>query len=210
MDSGQRDDLEREIRSRCEAGDVDGATSIALSGYGREIFELLLSLHRDEAEASDVFSTFSQGVWRGLSRFSWRSSFRTWAYVIAKRASRRHLDDARRRRARQSPFADDSLLADIEQRVRTETLSFLRTERRTRLLEIRDGLPPEDREFLMLRVDRELAWNDLAQILHIGDADLEGEALKREAARLRKRFQLLKEKIYELARREGLVHPRAP
>ena len=48
----------------------------------------------------------------------------------------------------------------------------------------------------------------LAQMLRDDDAEpLEGEALKREAARLRKRFQLLSEKLKELGRREGLLPP---
>lgn len=63
----------------------------------------------------------------------------------------------------------------------------------------------------MLRVDRQLAWTDLARVLHEDDdAALEGKALEREAARLRKRFQLVKERLYEMGRRAGLVSPGEP
>ena len=62
-------------------------------------------------------------------------------------------------------------------------------------------------DFISARlVDRQLAWTELAQVLHEDEAtSLVGEALKREAARLRKRFQLVKERLYEMGRREGLV-----
>ena len=53
---------------------------------------------------------------------------------------------------------------------------------------------------------RRLSWNDLAQVLHEDEgAPLEGAALTREAARLRKRFQLVKERLYEMGREAGLL-----
>ena len=60
---------------------------------------------------------------------------------------------------------------------------------------------------LSLRIDRKLAWNDLARILHDGqEGQLGAEELKRESARLRKQFQATKEKLTELAKRHGLIH----
>jgi RNA polymerase sigma-70 factor, ECF subfamily len=59
----------------------------------------------------------------------------------------------------------------------------------------------------VLRIDRGLSWSDLARVLHEGeeDAALDDEALAREAARLRKRFQLVKDKLREMAKKEGLL-----
>jgi RNA polymerase sigma-70 factor (ECF subfamily) len=59
----------------------------------------------------------------------------------------------------------------------------------------------------VLRVDRQLAWTDLARVLLHGDdtSTLTEDVLRREAARLRKRFQILKEQLYEMGRREGLI-----
>jgi RNA polymerase sigma-70 factor (ECF subfamily) len=208
VDVRQREELEQAIRGRTDALDFAGAAEAAIRGYGREIFEFIAALHRDESAAAEVFSLFTEGLWRGLPRFAWHCSFRTWAYAVARKASLRHRRDARRRAARNLPLPEGSRLSDIADAVRTETLPFLRTERKSRLTELRESLPPEDQTLLMLRVDRQLAWNDLAQVMREDDAGpLEGEALKREAARLRKRFQLVKERLYELARREGLVGP---
>jgi RNA polymerase sigma-70 factor (ECF subfamily) len=91
--------------------------------------------------------------------------------------------------------------------VRTETLAFLRTETRTRLHSLRDSLPEEQRMLLVLRVDRQLAWNELARVLAEteGDAPLDDAALAKEAARLRKQFQLVKDRLRALAKKEGLI-----
>jgi len=54
---------------------------------------------------------------------------------------------------------------------------------------------------LVLRVDKGLAWNDLARVMYAEDGPLlDDEGLKREAARLRKRFQHVKERLLELKR----------
>lgn len=208
MDARERRELEDDIRTRAGAGDLAGAAEAAMRGYGREVYEFLAALHRRDDDAAEVFSLFAEGVWRGLPGFAWQCSFRTWAYAVARKASLRYRRDARRRAARQAPLPEGSGLAGIVDEVRSATQSYLRTDRRSRFAELRATLPSEDQALLMLRVDRQLGWADLAQVLHEDDAaPLEGEALKREAARLRKRFQLVKEKLYELGRREGLVRP---
>ncbi len=206
MDLRDRELLEADIRRRAVAGDFAGATEAAMRGYGREIYELLAALHRHDDDASEVFSLFAEGLWRSLPGFAWQSSFRTWAYAVAHRTSLRFRRDARRRAARQAPLPDPSRMEAVVAEVRSATLSYLRTERRSRFAALRATLPPEDQALLMLRVDRQLPWADLARVLHEDDATpLEGKALEREAARLRKRFQLVKEKLYELGRREGLI-----
>jgi RNA polymerase sigma-70 factor (ECF subfamily) len=202
----EREELERDIQSRRDAGDLDGAVTIAVRGYGSEILRFLVVLHRDDSEASEVFSLFLEGLWRGLAGFAWECSFRTWAYAVARRASLRYRRDEGRRAAKVAPLPEGSALSAIAQEVRSRTLSFLATERRNRLVELRDALPPEDRALLVLRVDRRLAWNDLARALHDDETTpLSAEDLKREAARLRKRFQLVKERLLEHGRREGLI-----
>src|SRR5262249_58126619 len=111
-----------------------------------------------------------------------------------------------RRGRRQVPIEALSALSAIEADVRTRTLSFLRTEVKSRFAELRDGLPPDDRALLILRVDRKLAWNDLARAMHDDEAaPLEGDKLKRAAARLRKRFQSIKERLVEIGRSEGVI-----
>jgi RNA polymerase sigma-70 factor (ECF subfamily) len=54
-------------------------------------------------------------------------------------------------------------------------------------------------------VDRALSWNELAMIMAPEGEPLSDQALKAESARLRKRFQLVKERLKKLAEQEGLL-----
>ena len=96
-------------------------------------------------------------------------------------------------------------MSRLTQQVRSETATYLRTEVKDRVAALRERLTADERMLLSLRVDRELDWNDLVRVLHDGGEPLEDEALRREAAKMRKRFQSLKAKLGELARREGLL-----
>jgi RNA polymerase sigma-70 factor (ECF subfamily) len=102
-------------------------------------------------------------------------------------------------------FETNSAFEKIAHAVRTETLSFLQTQKRNRLQSLREELPPDDRTLLILRVDRHLEWPELARVLAGDDVPLDEASLKREAARLRKRYQIVKDRLRDLAKREGLV-----
>lgn len=207
MENRERDELEQSIRRLAEASDLDAATTVALRGYGPEILRFLIGFNGSEAAASEVFSLFTEGIWRGIGRFDWACSFRTWAYGVARRASLRHRRDQGRRAAREVAL-ECAAISDIAEQVRTQTLSYLRTERKNRFAEIRDTLPPDDRALLMLRIDRKLSWKDCAHAMQDEEAPLGEAALAREAARLRKRYQLLKDKLLAIGRSEGLVGKR--
>jgi RNA polymerase sigma-70 factor (ECF subfamily) len=204
MDTGAREALEREVRRLSEAGETAAAAAVAVRGYGPEILGFLAAMHASAADADDVFSSWAERIFRGLPGFGWESSLRTWAYTIARNASANFVR-GRRNRARRELAAESAELAAVEQQVRTETRPYLRTEARDKLAAIRDALPPEDRALLVLRVDKRLEWKDLARVM-LGDGDgVTDAALTRESQRLRKRFQILKEKLVEAGRREGIL-----
>jgi RNA polymerase sigma-70 factor (ECF subfamily) len=191
--------VEETIRALCADGSADQATTEALRAYGGEVFRLLRVLQKSDDAASDAFSLFAEDLWRSMRTFAWQCSLRTWAYTLARRASSRA---SRRRRRDAKNLTSTPHLSEIVEAVRTETLTFLRTEKRNRLRALRDSLPEDDRALLVLRVDRGLAWDELARILADGDLDEEGR--KREAARLRKRFQLVKDRLKALAKEQGI------
>jgi RNA polymerase sigma-70 factor (ECF subfamily) len=206
VEAAERADLEARVRALCTGGDFAGAATQAVRGYGPEVYGFLVAVMSSETDAGDVFSELAQALWQGLPTFAWESTLRTWVYAIARNLVRMWQRNAARR-WRMAPQTGESAIEGVAQAVRTETQVFLRTERRTRLQALRDRLDPDDRMLLVLRVDRQLAWNDLARILNdeAGRAALDDEALAREAVRLRKRFQLVKDRLRELARKEGLL-----
>src|SRR6185295_13645860 len=99
--------------------------------------------HRDDTDADEVFSLFSERVFRGLPGFGWSSSLRTWAYTVARNASVNFIRDRRARGRHERPARSAEIVA-VEQEVRTATPPHRRTEARDKLAAIRDALPAED------------------------------------------------------------------
>ncbi|WP_426755699.1 RNA polymerase sigma factor [Myxococcus sp. Y35] len=201
--SSPREQLEQEVQRLCGQGQHALAAETSIRGYGPEVFGALMATLRNEAAAEEVFSVWSERLWRGLAGFTWGCTLRTWAYILARNACtdfRRH----EHHRARlDQPLPDSEVISGIAHQVRSETQPYLRTDAKDRLSALRERLPPEDRELLVLRLDRQLEWKELALVM-LGREDVARDALTRESQRLRKRFQLLKDELVELGRREGL------
>jgi RNA polymerase sigma-70 factor (ECF subfamily) len=195
------------IRACSERGDYQQATRLTVRIFGPEILDFLRAVHRDTTQSADVFSLWAEGVWRGFASFLWQSSLRTWIYAIARMCSLRYRRDLRRLRARQRLLPEVVALLDLPVDQRSETPWYRTTELRSRFAELRTQLDPDDQMMLLLRVEQRLAWSEIARImLTVHDAQSPSEQeLVRGAARLRKHFQGVKERIYQLARQHGLL-----
>jgi len=179
---------------------VEPAATLALQTYGPELYGFLASQLGNEADTGEVFSQLTEDLWRGLPRFEWRCTLRTWLYLLARHAAARFRSSPWNRGGRTGDSKLDAQIAEV--RGRTEP--WLRTEVKDRLRQLRDSLAPDDRLLLTLRLDRQLAWNEVA-LVTLGEENATADALKREAARLRKRFQDLKEELRVRALRAGLL-----
>jgi len=189
--------LEQEVLDRARAQDWRAAATAVVRGYGPELLGYLLGVIGREADAEEAFSQLCEDLWRGLPAFRGDSSIRTWVYKLAHnvvfRTARR---EARRKRiAAFTEFPDLELLAE---QLRTATLPFLRTAMRDEVARLREQLEPEDRMLIILRVDRRLSWDAIARIVAENDAP-DAATTKREAARLRKRYERVKLRLRELA-----------
>jgi RNA polymerase sigma-70 factor (ECF subfamily) len=199
-------DVEEQVAKLCAASDYRAAATRVIQGYGPEIYRFIRVSLGSADDPDETFADFVEAVWTGLPGFRWTSKVRTWSYAIARNLLRAR-GRQRRRRQRIFAHAGESVVEKVAEQVRSETASFLRTEKRTRLSALRDALPEEDRMLLVLRVDRQLKWNELARVfLEAGNGEIpDGTTLVREAARLRKRLQLIKVRLKEMARSEGLL-----
>jgi RNA polymerase sigma-70 factor, ECF subfamily len=198
--------IERQIRAFCDAGDRDRAATLLVQSYGREIFRFLISRLADDQASSEVFSQFTEDLWRGFAGFRWQCSARVWSYTLARHAASRYIADARRRRAREAPLSRAGPLSAIEEKIRTETLAAVRSEVKSRVASLREKLPLEDQTLLILRVNRGLGWKEIARVMTDGQAAGEepsAAVIDREAARFRKRFQAIKERLREMATRDA-------
>lgn len=196
--------LERGIQRLCQAGDLEAAATQALRGYGAEILGYLYALAGDEFEAAEAFSLFNEDLWRGLPRFRWECRLRTWAYTVARHALLRTKRDPHRRPGR---FVSGTV--ELAERIKTTTLPHLRTSVHDRFTQIRRELEPDDQALLVLRVDRELPWLDVARVL-ADDEGLSEAELSRRAAALRKRFERLKQRIRERLQETDPSGPKEP
>jgi RNA polymerase sigma-70 factor (ECF subfamily) len=164
-----------------------------------------MSRLRDDDSAREVFSRFTEDLWRGLDGFRWRCPARVWCYTLARHAASHYIREGRRGRKRALPLSRAGPLSEIEQKVRTETLTLARTEAKTRMARLRERLPVDDQTLLILRITRKLTWKEIAQVmLHEGEVG-EDSVLEKDAVRLRKRYQSAKEKLQEMATEEGLL-----
>lgn len=204
MSERTSDPIAVEVRSALGAGDEGTALSRALEGYGPEILGFLVAMLRDADAADDVFSLFCEDVWRGLASVRSDTSLRAWMYTLARHAAARHCRAGYERRRKPLSWAP---LAELEARVRTQTLKYLRTETRSAIDRLREQLEPDERALLILRLDRKLAWNDIAAIMAAEDPPRSPDELRRDAAVLRKRFERVKDRLRELAAAAGLLDP---
>lgn len=202
MERSERAELEVELERLLRTGDLDGAATRIVQGYGPELFGFLRAILQHPDAAADAFAELCEQMWKALPQFEQRASFRTWLYVLARHTAWHRLRQVARVRDH-VPLDATSVLSRLHEQARTVTQAYLRSATRTRLDELRLALPPEEQALLILRVDKKLEWNELARVLT--DGPLDEAALKREAARLRKRFQLVKERLRAQATREGLL-----
>jgi RNA polymerase sigma-70 factor (ECF subfamily) len=173
-------------------GEVDEAATVALQALGPAVLGYLASL-LDEDDARDVFSMLAEDAWRGLPGFRFECSLRAWLFRLAWRAACRFLRDPWRRRAEPMPSSAASRLA-----ASIAGASQLPGGRRETLRALRQRLTPEEQTLLVLRVDKDLEWNEVAQVLA-------GTEEPVDPAALRKRFERIKDRLAALARDEGLL-----
>jgi RNA polymerase sigma-70 factor, ECF subfamily len=186
--------LETRIRDLLRAGDVAVAATEALRSVGPPVLRYLRSMLRDEAAASDAFSQCAENLWKGLPSFRGDSSLLTWALRLAHNAALNQRDEGWRRHARRLVTGEASRLAG---EIRTTTA--VRVERQRRALDVlRETLTDEERSLLTLRIDQELSWPEIADVLAT-------EGRRVDPATLSKRFERLKDRLSTIAREHGLV-----
>lgn len=187
--------VEATIRARWDAGNFRAAATEAIERYGPEVLGWLTTSTGDPSEADDAFGAACEDLWRDFAQFRWECSVRAWLYLLARHALIRGRKRAAERPARRLPLES----VDVADRARSRTAPWLRTTIKDVFARLREELSEEERELLVLRVDRNLAWDEIAMILGSGEPD------KAMSPRLRKRFQSIKDKLRARAQDEGLL-----
>ncbi len=188
------EELDRLVRERLAAGGPDGAATALIEALGPAILRYLRSMLRVEEDAADAFSQWSENVWTGLASFRGESSLKTWGYRLAWNAAQNLRNEAWRRRGQRLATGQASALA-----MSIQTKSVVVVERQRQALEeLRAALSEDDRSLLVLRLDQQLSWNEVAEVMAA-----DGKPV--DPATLMKRFERVKAKLGELARARGLL-----
>jgi RNA polymerase sigma-70 factor (ECF subfamily) len=186
---------EGEVARLLDAGDLRSAAAAIMRGYGPAILAYLAALARNEGHADDAFSQFSEDLWRGLPAFRRDASVRSWAYKLAWHSWLRLERDAFRRRGR--PF-DSSEISDLAAEIRSSTPLYLKPQTQDAVARLRDQLSAAEQSLLVLRIDRDMSWSEVASVMSTPEAPL-------DPATVTKRFQRVKEKLRKLAEEAGLL-----
>ncbi|HEX2657201.1 MAG TPA: sigma-70 family RNA polymerase sigma factor [Polyangia bacterium] len=198
--------VEAEAEAAWRRHAFEAVANIVFRDYGQEIYTFILANRRGHTwSADEVFSTFSEDLWRSLPQFEWRCSLRAWCYRLARSASVRFGRSPHNRAARRAPISVGALAEEIAAQVRTETGVHLQTEVKDMVRELREKLKPQDRDLLILRVDRDLPWRDVAIALAPMDALLDEASLTRLEMATRQRFTEVKKRLRKLAEDAGLL-----
>jgi RNA polymerase sigma-70 factor (ECF subfamily) len=170
------EDLEARVRDCLARGDRHAAATLIVRGYGPKILGYQRAVLRDEATAAEAFSQFCEFLWKQLDQFRGESALLTWLYHLARGAVRRQTGDPFRRRGRRLETSEMEALAQEVLSSSTRRMNAADD----RLARLRGQLSAEEQTLLILRIDKDLPWSDIVEVL--GGTE----------AALRKRFERLK------------------
>jgi RNA polymerase sigma-70 factor, ECF subfamily len=181
------------VRSLLDAGDLDGAATLAIERYGPAVLKYLRLLLRDEHDAADAYSLFEEHLWRGLAAFRAQSSLRTWLFRVARNAATDTRKEEWRRRGRPltTPVANELVEGGVDGRSDVSDL-------REQFEPLRQYLSESEQTLLILRVERELPWREIARVLS-------GDGRELDTTTVMKRFNRLVARLRRMARQHGLL-----
>ena len=163
-DSRSDDDLIRAFRTG------DGSAMEALFGrYRRAVFGWLLRMSQDEGEAEDLHQEVWLKIIRGIDGYS-SGSFRAWLWRVVRNAA---ADRARKHVAEpilDAPMEEGADAAAFVDQVPDDTVvsALTRLEEEERWVAVReavDGLSRRLKEVVLLRLNGELKFQEIADIL---------------------------------------------
>jgi hypothetical protein len=175
------------VRSALDIGRIADAVSRVLDVFGPEIYGFVTAALLDSAAACHAYAAIAVAIQRDLPGFGWLCTLRTFLYFLARRELRQ-----RRERGvdlvRPHASAIDRAWLCPSRHGRTGTF----------VAELQRRLGAEDRELLVLHVDRGLTWRQLA-CTSLGERAGERE-LAGESHRIQHRVLAVRTEIEELTR----------
>ena len=147
---------------------------LALETYGGEMHAFLAAAAHTAAQADAAYVELCHDVWRSFGMFRWGASLRMWLYVLAYEALLRLEHGVATDRPRTCYEVDALLVRARHAAVRWQYAG------------LRDRLDRADRALLVLRIDRNLSWKEVVEVL-----DLDELTLRMRLDRIKSRVRML-------------------
>ena len=199
----------REALAKNTAADLERGVELAVTHYGERLCAYILNQVKDPAVAADVQQELWLSVFKHAPRFRWESSFKGWLYLLARRASIRASMKGQQL-GRQGVPLSQAAESKLKAHLQTSIAEWQKDDFKQRFRALRRKLPEKDQTLLVMRADQELPFRDIVHALAEPDETLADGELKTREATLMKRFQRVKQRLYQLALEEGLVAPDEP
>jgi RNA polymerase sigma-70 factor (ECF subfamily) len=158
---------ERALIERCRAGDV-AAFEPLVEKYRQRVWRLAFQVLRDREEAWDCAQDAFVRAFQSLGSFRGQSAFYTWLFRIAMNVA---TDRLRSRGAQARAFGTQPIPAEEWERTAPDPAArpdqaALGAERRERINEALDTLPPNARAIIMLSDVEGLSYREIATVLN--------------------------------------------
>ncbi len=150
-------DQDIDLITRTAAGEREAFNELVLK-YQKPLYSLLYRMVSNHDDAADLLQKTFVKAFTGLAGFERRSSFKTWLYQIAINLAKNVYRD----RSRIEQVNIDDVV--IRRNPRTvETL--IAKEARQQLKEALTGLPEKQRMTLLLRIQEDKKFEEIAEIM---------------------------------------------
>ncbi len=158
---------ERLLIERCRAGDI-AAFEPLVEKYRQRVWRLAFQVLRDREEAWDCAQDTFVRAFQSLASFRGQSAFYTWLFRIAMNGA---TDRLRARSAQARAFGNQPVPAEEWERTAPDPgarpdQAALGAERRLRIRQALDTLPPNARTIIMLSDVEGLSYREIASVLN--------------------------------------------
>jgi len=204
--------VEDEVRTALARGtpeDLQRGVELAMGHYGQRLCAFVLNLAKDPAVAADVQQDLWLSVFLHAPKFRWESSLKGWLYLLARRAAIKAAQKGVQRGRAGVPLSQ-AAESKLRAHMATSIAEWQKDDFKQRFRELRRKLPEKDQSLLVMRSDQEMPFREIAHALAETDETLGEAELKTREATLMKRFQRVKQRLFQLALEEGLVRPDEP
>ena len=154
---------EDQLVARCRAGDLD-AFSQVYDQYERQVYRYAYHIlgHRDDAD--DVKQETFVKAYQAISSFRSESSLQTWLLRICGNLCRDRIKSWDRRKVTYDSTLRDDVLGSTDESDSPQTLAE-RKELTGIILKALHGMPPAQREIIVLHEIEDLSYEEIAEVL---------------------------------------------